>query len=133
MLPSAISKIENNQRAVRGGELVALALALGVSPIRLLLPAESVDDVALTHSFTVHWEQAWRWAVGELPLDPGQQTAAFIKENRPFEDPATARELTTWLLARLPLPFHADVRADERRTTRGFISLGTDGRESSDG
>jgi len=41
ILASGITKIENHARGVDVGDLVALAIALGVNPNRLLLP---VDD-----------------------------------------------------------------------------------------
>lgn len=70
MLPSAITKIENRQRRVDVDDLVALAVALNVSPSRLLLPPhdEPAYKVDLTPSTTVPRTDAWAWALGEEPL-----------------------------------------------------------------
>jgi len=74
------------------GDLVALALALDVSPVALLLPHEPTGDgVQLTPNVTVNWQAAWRWAHGAEPItdeplalhDP--KVAEFREENRPYE------------------------------------------------
>lgn len=69
--PGGITSIETGERPRRVDvdDLVALALALGVNPDRLLLPADdSNDDVALTSTVTVGRREAWSWARGSEPL-----------------------------------------------------------------
>lgn len=65
ILPSGISKIENGQRGVSVGDLVALGVALGVNPNRLLLPDRADETpVALTPAVVAEAGDAWRWADG---------------------------------------------------------------------
>ena len=45
-----LAKIEKGKRAVGVDELMALAFALGVPPIRLLLPADSAEDVVIART-----------------------------------------------------------------------------------
>lgn len=91
-LPSGIMKIEDGSRRVDVDDLVALALALNVTPNRLLLPPEAGTDkgVDLTPAVTAPTEDAaWRWAVGEyalFPLDaptPAGDVVRFMAANRP--------------------------------------------------
>ena len=133
MLASAISKIENGQRKVTVDELVALARALNVSPVRLLLPGKpdtSGDSAAANARREWEWHAMWRWAVGEEPLarerrpltDP--RIREFIRENRPFEDEASVREAAQFLLAREPVPFTAEISADSTGAVRSRITWG---------
>ena len=137
MLPSVVSKIENGQRRVTADELVSLAVALNVSPVRLLLPPEQVDAVQLTEDVTVNWQAAWRWAVGEIPMLDATETEirardprvrAFIEENRPFEDESSVREAARGLVAREPVPFAARIEADAAGRVRARLTWG-DGAE----
>ena len=137
LLASAISKIENGQRKVTAEELVALAVALNVSPVRLLLPGESADKIELTPERASSWQAAWRWAVGEQPLrgpipvtDP--VVGEFIRENRPFEDRSSVREAARALVARTPVPFVATIRADAAGRTTSRLSFGSDDGEDGD-
>lgn len=70
LLPSGITKIEQGARRVDVDELVALAVALNVSPTRLVLPdtAEPDDDVRLTPELTAGALDAWRWFEGDDAL-----------------------------------------------------------------
>lgn len=70
---SAISKIEHGDRRVDVDDLVALALALEVTPNRLLLGACSGDEeVELVAGRTATSLGAWQWASGvrPFPLEP---------------------------------------------------------------
>lgn len=71
ILANGITKIEKGARRVDTDDLVALAVALDVTPNLLLLP-ERADGttVALTPATEVTAEDAWRWATGDSPL-PG--------------------------------------------------------------
>jgi transcriptional regulator with XRE-family HTH domain len=90
--PSGVVKIEKAERGVDADELVALALALGVTPNRLLLTDEIADDtVALTATVTASQVGAWWWATGEQRLPGlGVSDQQFGIENRPHDPPSTA-------------------------------------------
>jgi transcriptional regulator with XRE-family HTH domain len=103
MVPTVISKIERADRRVDVDDLVALAIALDVSPSRLLMPAGVGDeDVALTDEVTVSAREAWEWVSGTRPLpadpDPNGSPAMvnfdrntrFARENRPHDPPDSA-------------------------------------------
>lgn len=99
-LATALSKIEQGARRVDVDDLVVLALALDVTPNRLLLTARADDeriDLAANASSTTR--MAWRWATGEerpaglpwggetsrhLDLDRARR---FRAENRPHDPP----------------------------------------------
>lgn len=90
---TGLARLEAGRRRVDVDDLVALALALGVSPLRLLLPARDDDAavemyVELTDEIAIPWDRAWRWAAGEAPIPlPGEGTSQnrFLNENRPFD------------------------------------------------
>jgi hypothetical protein len=104
---SALSKVENATRRVTVDELVDLAVALNVSPNRLLLPGDiepaevaahletDQEPLALTPSLTVEPTAAWAWAAGDepLPTDPEQHdfdpfaVLQFARENQPHRLP----------------------------------------------
>lgn len=91
ILPSGITKIEQGQRRVDADDLVALAVALGVTPNRLLLTGRVADDtVRLTPAVEVSQVAAWWWATGEQRL-PGPHAVPddrqFGAENRPHDPP----------------------------------------------
>jgi transcriptional regulator with XRE-family HTH domain len=96
---NGVSKIELGSRRVDVDDLVALAVALDVSPNRLLLTAHASDDskdmidLVAGGDPTVTTATAWRWACGDEPfedlnrgvvldLDRAQR---FSRENRPHE------------------------------------------------
>ena len=70
ILVSALSKIEKGQRRVDADDLIALALALDVSPNQMLLPpdASMTTTIELTKSMTMDASAAWRWATQDVPL-----------------------------------------------------------------
>lgn len=72
--PLGLRRIEQGERRVDVDDLMALAVALGVSPLTLLLPEDA--SYALSSRVTgVSGEVAhnvqWLWARGEQPLDLG--------------------------------------------------------------
>ncbi|MDG9673024.1 helix-turn-helix transcriptional regulator [Micromonospora sp. DH14] len=91
ILPSGITKIEDNSRRVDVGDLVALALALGVTPDRLLLPVDAAvdQDVPLTPAVAARQFQLWAWARAESPLMAG--LVALIDDEN--DSPAPLQEL----------------------------------------
>jgi len=70
ILPNGISRIEQGERRVDVDDLVALALALDVSPNALLMPdkANRNIEIKLTSTFTVSASDVWNWACGKTPF-----------------------------------------------------------------
>lgn len=75
--PLGISRIEAGTRRVDADDLVALAIALNVSPPTLLLPADRGADpyIDLTPAAPTTVSRAWKWARGDsaLPDEPGEE------------------------------------------------------------
>ena len=92
MLPTVVSKIERGERRIDVDDLVALALALNVSPMTLLLPPTAGDEpVKLTDTYEVSARTAWQWAEGQrtaMDWDPGEG----VRLAGPGVDPAIASE-----------------------------------------
>lgn len=87
------------RRRIDVDDLVALALALNVSPARLLLPrGDNGQPVQLTPTVAVSWRDAWRWAAGDAPLGPhtAQDRVRWLVDNRPHDDDAIA---AAWIAA----------------------------------
>ncbi len=98
---NVLSKMELGQRRVDVDDLVALAVALDVSPNRLLLPvtANRNTEFALTPNADTTKAAAWSWATGdrELPVDIWRaddfhgldlgRRMRFEEENRPHDPP----------------------------------------------
>ena len=91
MAAAVLSKTEQLDRRVDVDDLVALAIALGVTPDRLLLTGPITPEIAdqaieLTPAVRMPPLDAWLWAVGDVPLfgsdvDPN----AWRRENRPHD------------------------------------------------
>lgn len=84
-----LSRIENGERRVDADDLVALAAALGVSPVTLLLPREDTrGPVPLAQHLTApSWRVAWRWMHGEVPLAARvewTEQLPWVAANRPY-------------------------------------------------
>ncbi len=92
MLSTGIGKIEAGERRVDVDDLVALAVALNVSPTRLLLP-DAYDDqpVWLTPAKQVPSWLAWSWAEGGGPLS--ESASDEEREAYDRERPAQLRQL----------------------------------------
>ncbi len=92
MLSTGIGKIEAGERRVDVDDLVALAVALNVSPTRLLLP-DAYDDqpVWLTPAKQVPSWLAWSWAEGVGPL--AESASDEEREAYDQERPAQLRQL----------------------------------------
>lgn len=85
LLPQVLSKIEQVDRRVDADDLVALALALQVTPNQLLLEGAARPDepVALTPTVTKTATDAWRWANGLMPpaIGPGSPVGTMSIED----------------------------------------------------
>src|SRR4051812_4283905 len=90
-----LSKLERAERRVDTDELVALALALEISPNLLLLPHEkpASNEVGLTTKIGVSWDAAWRWATGAraIPLYATQQAVDLDHWDGPADDSPESR------------------------------------------
>ncbi len=80
-----IRRIEDYERRVTPDDLVALAVALGVSPITLLNPdtpdrRQEIQTTGLTQTRDV--EYVWDWMCAEKPL-PGMSDVEFISRAWP--------------------------------------------------
>ncbi|MFG2330166.1 helix-turn-helix domain-containing protein [Streptomyces sp. NPDC048604] len=66
--PSALAKVERGERRVDVGDLMALAVVLGVSPTALLLPPNARGEAEVTGAGSVSGYDAWMWAWCQSPL-----------------------------------------------------------------
>jgi hypothetical protein len=90
MTLDVLTKLEGQQRRVDPDDLVALALALRVTPNRLLLPGKAGDtEVQLTPARAASGRDVWAWASGEQLLASSdgpfvvEHHSRFLSENRP--------------------------------------------------
>jgi transcriptional regulator with XRE-family HTH domain len=69
--PLGLTRIRDHQRRVDVDDLVALALALDVSPVTLLLPGASAKGSAPVTEGGEDYprRQIWRWLIAESPVD----------------------------------------------------------------
>lgn len=97
MTRQIVSKTEATDRRIDVDDLMAFAVALGVTPNRLLLPGHAREDepVELLPEVRVSALDAWKWATGDEPLPddcaapgfqgliPNDLERLFNRENRP--------------------------------------------------
>jgi transcriptional regulator with XRE-family HTH domain len=102
MSASVVSKTEKKERRIDVDDLVAFAVALGVTPNRLLLPPSISDDEEfdLLPGVRVSGLLAWKWVTGDAPMPeelappgmegmlPDDYERVFTRENRPHNAPA---------------------------------------------
>lgn len=91
---SSIGRIESGDRRVEVDDLMALAIALGVTPISLLLPqARSPRDaVELTGWGRVDAGWAWGYALGTRDL----VDVVTLDANGRIQQPLAARSFPIW-------------------------------------
>jgi transcriptional regulator with XRE-family HTH domain len=83
ILASGLLKLEQGGRRIDVDDLVALALALDVSPAQLLLgPVARDDELELTPGVNATGHQAWRWARGEVPFPPSEPIEQVLEDGR---------------------------------------------------
>ena len=78
--PLGLRRIENGARRVDADDLLALAVALGVSPVTLLMPnaddgGEHVTATGITEKLDA--ERVWNWVRVDESLDPDEQPLEF--------------------------------------------------------
>jgi transcriptional regulator with XRE-family HTH domain len=98
ILDTGIIKIEKGERRIDVDDLVALAVALGTTPNRLLLPGTDIPGGTTDHLLVPEIRDSrrrlWAWASGEVPLgrksasvateyDIRSEEVIFTRENRP--------------------------------------------------
>ena len=90
---TGLHRLETGRRRVDADDLVALALALEVSPITLFMPWESSEGVVqLTEAVSAPTPIAWEWVRGIRPLElPDDQLDADYAEQS-FQRRALPRE-----------------------------------------
>jgi transcriptional regulator with XRE-family HTH domain len=128
--PSAIAKIEKQQRQVTVDDLTALAKVLEVSPSALLLPPADTGPVNVTPATAVPWKAAWRWAHGEEPpfsregvdADYDERRRRFLAECQPYRDRDHLAELAKYIRARVDGPWHVEIDSNGE-TEHGTLSL----------
>jgi transcriptional regulator with XRE-family HTH domain len=81
--PLGLRRIESGERKVDVDDLVALALALGVSPLALLLPREASSLVPVGDQHDV--DRIWRWAIGGQALTE-ENAFRFMRDSNPLLD-----------------------------------------------
>lgn len=90
ILKSGLSKIESGERRVDVDDLMALAIALKVTPNRLLLTGEVTDEqIGLTNGFSTSDRAAWQWSYAETPqMELGFLDPRWQELTEGFRDPA---------------------------------------------
>lgn len=98
MTASTVTKIETQGRRVFVDELVALAIALNVSPVTLMLPGRNPrNPVGVTPTKSMPWRRAWRWMHASAPLPDSEEEDEFgefvnwLALNRPYMGEAEFR------------------------------------------
>ena len=81
--PLGLRRLESGDRKVDVDDLVALALALEVSPLVLLLPVEASALVPQGPKYDA--EAIWQWASGSKALTEAN-ALRFIRESNPLYD-----------------------------------------------
>ncbi|WP_436785776.1 helix-turn-helix domain-containing protein [Yinghuangia sp. YIM S10712] len=88
---SGITRMEKAERPVTADELMALAVALDVSPVTLLLPADARADTEITGGGVVDARDAWTWAWCNEPLrlpereeEAERAVTEFLLNSRPI-------------------------------------------------
>lgn len=108
---NALSKLETGSRKISVEELLALAVALDVTPNRLLLGGAADDDmgrnVEIARTWVLPLLEAWQWAQGERWPEPKREgsssriytadiaaSRAFTERNQPHKphDSINARQ-----------------------------------------
>jgi hypothetical protein len=79
--PLGLRRIENGERRVDADDLVALALALDVSPLALLLPREHGSQL-VADGDQWSWMAIWLWGMGLRPLQG--DTPSFVRDSNPL-------------------------------------------------
>lgn len=99
-----LRKIESYERRVDADDLVALAAALGVSPVTLLMPAGvAADNVTTVCGADFTAATLWEWLIAEWPF-PGRSGLAefFARALPPWKLAVVERRITSRHDGQLP-------------------------------
>lgn len=98
---SSIGKLEKGTRKIDVDDFFALAVALEVSPLRLLLPnTRRPGDPAAATGVSTTAKTLWEWGVGSLPLETREQSEDAESDIQAFR----SRSLPWWILVSTELP-----------------------------
>lgn len=120
-----IRRIEQRERRVTPDDLVALAVAFGVSPVSLLMPGlktvEPLDHVEFTglHS-PVRAEVGWLWLTAQDLPTPDSQPAGSAAKFFAFLE----RACPSWVSTALADRWRADLKAQRERANRELAEAG---------
>jgi transcriptional regulator with XRE-family HTH domain len=87
--PLGLRRIESGDRKVDVDDLIAIALALGVSPLALLLQTEASSLVAEGEQYPA--DRIWSWARGSQSLSK-DNAIRFMRDSNPLFDWTGAEE-----------------------------------------
>ena len=84
-IPSlGLRRIESGERRVDADDLVALAVALDVTPLALLFPSAADGDGQLVpKGNAMPWQHIWVWGTGQGPLSGDPVT--FVRDCNPLK------------------------------------------------
>lgn len=121
MVPTAMAKIEAGDRRVDVDDLVAFALVLNVSPPRLLVSVEDLDEVVWLAPArdTPAWT-AWQWATGQHALSVDHEDIRGAEVQRRELDYMAERP--TWLRSLESHPLMQAIRHLQWAATRAIQS-----------
>jgi transcriptional regulator with XRE-family HTH domain len=97
--PLGLRRIESGTRRVDVDDLIVLALALGVSPLALLLPTEDSRLVPEGDQHPV--DRIWRWASGSQSLSK-QDAFKFMRDSNPLLDWTDVEDRIATEVVKLP-------------------------------
>ncbi|MCV7101524.1 helix-turn-helix transcriptional regulator [Mycobacterium palustre] len=103
--PLGLRRIESGERRVDADDLMALAVALGVSPISLLMPASETGERIVEVTGVdggVECRRLWRWLQAETPL-LDEKTASARDGARGAFIAFVVRALPSWRLDEITL------------------------------
>lgn len=104
-----LSRLERGDRRVDVDDLIALAIALDVTPNRLLMPPADVEHAADGYQLTAAVEGTspalWAWASGEVPLGTPPARATDGRQSRSGEVAFSRKNLPHhWLVQQWARP-----------------------------
>ncbi len=79
--PLGLRRIEEGERRIDADDLVALSLALGVSPATLLMPDTDSEDARVSvtgHPDTVPASQLWRWLRADRSIAGAENAGELV-------------------------------------------------------
>ncbi|OBA97163.1 hypothetical protein A5668_00220 [Mycolicibacterium fortuitum] len=105
--PLAVRRIEDGTRRVDADDLVAIAVALGVSPATLLMPHTNIEGTKTGLDDLVNPPtgvdeplsalRLWKWLGVEEPLPGDADVLGFLSRARPHWVPLSRRDLQVLL------------------------------------